>query len=39
LAWLFINFFFAVYNWYIAGWKRRLEDEANGESDDTETKE
>lgn len=36
LPWLLINFFFAVFNWYIAEWKRRLEDEDTG---DSETKE
>jgi hypothetical protein len=29
-----------MFNWYLAEWKRRLEDEQDdGKSDDTETKE
>jgi hypothetical protein len=40
LPFLLLYFFFAVFNWYIAEWKRRLEDaQDTGESDDTETKE
>ena len=39
LGFLLINFFFAVFNWYVAGWKRRLENEKSGESTDAETKE
>jgi hypothetical protein len=33
---LLLNFFFAVFNYYVAGWKRRIEDE---DPRDSETKE
>jgi hypothetical protein len=42
---LLLNFFFAVFNWYLAECKRRLEDEqdneesGNGKSDDSKTEE
>ena len=38
LGFLLINFFFAVFNWYVAGWKRS-QNEKSGISTDTETKE
>lgn len=39
LGFLLINFFFAVWNWYIAEYKRGLENEKNDnhESDDSDS--
>ena len=40
LPFLIFNFIFCMFNWYLAEWKRRLEDEQDSrDSDDTETKE
>ncbi len=39
LALSLANFFFAVFNWYIAEWKRGLKNAESGSDDDRETKE
>lgn len=41
LGFMLINFFFAVYNYYIAEWKRGIENEENNsrKSDDSDSNE
>ena len=34
LGFMLLNFFFAVYNYYIAEWKRGIENESSRESED-----